>query len=401
MARCPPSHGSCPGSSLLRRAPAALRCAEADGPGGSVRRGDGTAGGKQRPRAVPVAGAARAGRQSGSGAQFQPGLLGPAARPPPERLGSSRPRVLSHGGTLSHTGTPPLVARVTHTLPLLHRALSRSRPVSHARLFPRALGVPPRTASSGEARQLSHIRCLPQPGHTPSTSHAALLTPCVSHGRSHSRCPAHAAAQARGSPRGHTQRAPAPRVHRLAGTRRLRFRTRGAAPGLLPGPVTPAHTRGTPPAHGRGERSRRRARAAACARLRETRGPSLRPLWQRCAATAGPAARPRSGAACVCSHQTAGRAGGGRVSRSRSPRCPPPWAGSTCRRASPARGNPRSSPNFAAALFVPVPDSPSRADAEAAARPPAEAARCSRRPRCERCQSRPGKGQRRPRRGQR
>lgn len=128
-----------------------------------------------------------------------PSFLGPAARPPPERLGSCRPRVHSHGRTLSHTGTPPLVHRVTHTLrvahtlPLLDRAVSRtrsmshSRSVSHAHLFPRTLDGPLARALHlpGEVRQLSQIRCFSQLGHTPRTSHVPFLTAGLSHSHTH------------------------------------------------------------------------------------------------------------------------------------------------------------------------------------------------------------------------
>ncbi|XP_053857588.1 collagen alpha-1(III) chain-like [Vidua macroura] len=110
------------------------------------------------------------------------------------------------------------------------------------------------------------------------------------------------------------------------------FHTRGAArrPRLLSGLVTtrtrptlpplhtPAHTHGAPAAYGRWERSQRRARAAACVRLRETRGPSLRPLWQRSAATAGPAARPRL---MLRPGPRAGGPGGGSAVRSAAAMC--------------------------------------------------------------------------------
>lgn len=161
-------------------------------------------------------GAGRAPERRG-GAEFLPGFLGPAARPPPERLGSSRPRVHSHGRTLSHTGTPPLVHRVTHTLrvahtlPLLDRAVSRtrsmlhSRSVSDAHLFPRTLDGPLARAlhPPGEARQLSHIRCFSQLGHMPRTSHVPFLTAGLSH--SHTVSDPHTRWQ--GFPRRHTRAA--------------------------------------------------------------------------------------------------------------------------------------------------------------------------------------------------
>ncbi|XP_068864590.1 spidroin-2-like [Aphelocoma coerulescens] len=244
-------HGPLPAQPRLSPAPGAPssggrwpRCAEADGPGGSVRRRDGTAGGKQPPRAVPAVGAARAGRQRGSGAQFLPSFLGPAARPPPARLGSSRPRVHSHGRTLSHTGTPPL---------------------AHAHRLPRST--------------------LPLPTHIVSQALAA------------SDFHTHGAAR---------------RPRLLSGHVTIR-----TSPPRLP---TPAHTHEAPAAHDRWERSQRRARAAACVRLRETRGPSLRPLWQSSAATAGPAARPRL-MLSLRPGPRAGGPGGGSAVRSAAAMC--------------------------------------------------------------------------------
>lgn len=318
-------------------------------------------------------GAARAGcRQGASGAQFLPGSLGPAARPPPERLGSSRPRVHSHGRTLSHTGTPPLVHRVTHTLrvahalPLLDRAVSRTRSVPHAHLFPRTLA-------------LSHGHCILRGKHGSSRPFAASLswdtrrapltfpfshpgchtsthTHSDPHTRSHKRRVSHAGTRAAPPP----QRAPAPHAHRLAGTRRLRLphsRT-SRRPRLLSEHVT---TRTRPPPHPRTHtRGPSRSRPLGAV-------PAPRPGGRVCALAGNPRTFPAASLAALRRHRRAscaapvrnslclfppdGRAGGGRkgqqvphrAARGSAPRrAPRPGPRGAAAQPPPAAGHPQT-----------------------------------------------------------
>lgn len=271
-------HGPLPGQLLPRELPPPAGAGRAavrgggGGPGGSVRRRDGAAGGKRAPRAVPGAGAARAGRRYGSGAEFLPGVPGPAARPPPAPLGSSRPRVHSHALTLSHTGTP-----VTHTLRVAHTASPRARRVTRTPRFPRTLAasvsraLPPPVG----ARRLSRT------GHTPRSSHPQPRVPSRTHGLCHAltlTLPRHRTRP--GFPtQAHARRLPrstAPGPPRASSRRHSppQTSTHGAArrPRLLPGhiathtrPHTHTHTHAASAAHARGGgRAGGRPRVCAC-----------------------------------------------------------------------------------------------------------------------------------------
>lgn len=275
-----------------------------------------------------------------------------------------------------------------------------SRSVSDAHLFPRTLDGPLARAlhPPGEARQLSHIRCFSQLGHMPRTSHVPFLTAGLSH--SHTVSDPHTRWQ--GFPRRHTRaaslaarsRSPRTSSRRHSPPQTYTHTEPPAVPGCSPGtspsaharppPPSPAHTHTGPPlltAAGTGpSASPGRPPVCACGKPEDLpcglfgstpppppgqlRGPGPEQLVF--VPTRRPGGRGEEGSA-------------GPAPRSpghRSPQCPPPrtardsGAASTCRRASPDRGNPHSFPNFAATLCTPVPHSPSQADAWAAARPP-------------------------------
>lgn len=147
------------------------------GPGGP---GEGGGGAPSGEGTGPPAGSGLRGRSreqgppgqdagAAAGQSFCPASSVPRARPPPAPLGSSRPRVHSQARTLSHTGTPPLARRVTHTLRVAHTLPRLARAVSHAHRFPRALAASRTGArpSPVGARRLSRIRRFPRAGHVP------------------------------------------------------------------------------------------------------------------------------------------------------------------------------------------------------------------------------------------
>lgn len=192
MARCPPSHGSCPGSSLLRRARAALR-------GGGWAWGLGPAKGRDRRWLIDSAGGpgsggrpgrVRAGRRRGTVSARLPQLRSASAPRAARQLSPTRALTRSHAESHGHTasrtpchahapcGTHAAASRscrVTHTF----RATRTFIP-THTRPIARALHPP------GEARQLSRFRCFSQLGHTPSASHVPFHTPGLSHSHTHS-----------------------------------------------------------------------------------------------------------------------------------------------------------------------------------------------------------------------
>lgn len=324
--------------------------------GSSVRRRDGAAGGKRAPRAVPGAGPARAGRRHGSGAEFLPGVLGPAGAPAPRATRQLPPtRALAGTHAESHGHAAPRAPCHAHAPCGTHAASPRARRVTRTSIptHARCLSHGGMTLPRGSTAALTHPP-LPSPGthaatrsHSPTralphsdTAHTLTLT----RPRDRTRSVSHAGTP--GAPRASSRRRSPPQTS-----------TRGAArrPRLLPGhtatrPRTPAHRASA--AHARGGPAG--ATPAPC--------PGGRP----CALAGNPRTFPAAPLAALRRHRRAscaaplreqlvfvptrrpggggggkGRPGQGGATAGRGARGARGGGGSTCRRASPPRGHPR------------------------------------------------------------